>query len=146
MGSIIDVSKKKRKIRKYVERAFTFLGWAVLLVLALRVLTVLAWGITASFFYKELFVPPLYWVTLKVLFIVLLLGMLIFFASYLWATYNYRKFGKKNRRQQNKSYSLQDLEKLTGIDKDALEKLKRSPLVRVKSLNGKKEFSPEALG
>jgi len=108
---IVNNTKLKSFLRNVSEWSFTTLVWALWLYLFLPLLNIILWLLGIHFFYVEVLEKAGYLQLLNLFYKMGWSILVVFAVLRLWGYYNYRRFGKKDRR---KFVSATTVEQLSG--------------------------------
>ena len=117
---IIDKPNLKNLLRNITELSFTSIMWAVWLYLFLPLLNILIWFLGIRYFYVEVIKLAGYRELLNLLFKAGWVILAVFLILRLWGYYNYRRFGRRERR---KSLPPDGREKMVAYFQVPLEKI-----------------------
>lgn len=95
---IIDTRSQMSLINKVFHTSLAIAIWSIALAFIARLLTAVIWYFLAITFKTELMIPTAYIDVIVFIRYLLLFSLAIFFLNYLWANYNYQRYGKLNRR------------------------------------------------
>jgi len=96
---IIDKPKLKSFLRKITELGFTSLMWGLWFYLFLPLLNLVLWVLGIRYFYVELFELAGYKGLINILLKAGWVILIVFLILRSWGVYNYRRFGKRERRK-----------------------------------------------
>lgn len=96
---LINVPQAKSRLRKVIETGITSLAWGIWFYLLIPIINILMWLVSGEIIFNRLFAEhglDQFYNLLKQM------GLIIFCCFIIiqgWATYNYVRFGRKNRRK-----------------------------------------------
>jgi poly-beta-1,6-N-acetyl-D-glucosamine biosynthesis protein PgaD len=117
---IIDKPNLKTFLRNITELSFTSIMWAFWLYLLLPLLNILIWFLGIRYFYFEVIKLAGYRELLNLLVRTGWVIIVVFLVLRLWGYYNYRRFGRRERRR---SLPPDGREKMTAYFQVPLEKI-----------------------
>lgn len=123
---LIDNRGLKDFWRNATEWGFTTIMWALWLYLFLPLLNVILWAFGVRIFYIELVQKKGYLELLRLLENLGWIVLVIVSVLSAWGYYNYKRFGKKERRKHSRSSSTEALSAVFGIPSDKIVELQES--------------------
>ena len=98
---IIDNPSLRSVLRNIGELTFTSVMWALWVYLFFPIINIILWALGITSFYKKVIVQSEY---LEFMYLLRNCGLTVFGIFLLlcfWSVYNYRRFGKRNRRSDS---------------------------------------------
>ncbi|MFQ5585725.1 MAG: poly-beta-1,6-N-acetyl-D-glucosamine biosynthesis protein PgaD [Thermodesulfobacteriota bacterium] len=121
---IIDKPGLKSTVRKLSEMSVTSFIWLLWLYLFLPIVNILLWIVGVSTFYQELIVKTGYLHFLGLLNKMGLTVLVVFIIMRAWGYYNYRRFGKRNKRKSVPNVTPEELSEIFGLTPEEIVALR----------------------
>lgn len=128
MGKNIIDNKQKQK-RVFFERLLTTVGWLFVLYSAIQIIaTIIIWlfNIRNTYYTFGNNVEVIY-----TIFILIILSVVIYIGIMVWSSYNYKKYGKLNRRKFAKDVSDDEIVAYFNITDEQLEHMKKDKIIYI---------------
>jgi len=123
---IIDKPKLKSFLRDVTEMSFTSIMWGLWLYLFLPLLNFVLWLLGIRYFYIEVIEKAGYKELINLLGKVGWLILVVFLILRLWGYYNYRRFGKRDKRKSLPSNADKEMAEYFQIPLDLVLDLQLS--------------------
>ena len=120
---IINNAKLKSFLRNVSEWSFTTLVWALWLYLFLPLLNIILWLLGIHVFYVEVIEEAGYLQLLNLFYKMGWSILIVFAVLRFWGYYNYRRFGKKDRRKFVSSTTAKQLSGLFNLPPEQIVEL-----------------------
>lgn len=115
---IIDNPSLKGFLRNIGEWTVTVFMWGLWVYFFLPILNIVLWFMGVRYFYSEVIAPRAYSELLSLLGHVGWIVVVVFLVLRLWGYYNYRRFGKLNRRKFPAPTTAEDISRFCSIPVD----------------------------
>ncbi len=126
---LIDNPSLKTRLQTMTEWTFTSFFWITWVYLLFPLLNLLLWFLVGYTLYEKLISG--YDEFILLLKHIGLITLVIFIGLRLWGYYNYRVFGRRNRRRQASQADPNHIAEHFGITIDELEALQKAEIIKV---------------
>jgi poly-beta-1,6-N-acetyl-D-glucosamine biosynthesis protein PgaD len=127
---IID-GRQKKKVKVF-ELLFTSFSWVILIgFFGQVILSILIWVFNLSNIYVELILLGNIEDSISIMLTTIIISLCSFIMMYVWGRYNYKKYGKLQRRTFPKDVTAEDLSEYFLLSKEEVERFQSDKIIKL---------------
>ena len=139
---IIDNPSLRSVLRNFGELTFTTVMWVLWVYLFFPIINIILWALGITSFYKKVIVQSEYLEFMDLLQNCGLTVFGIFLLLCFWSVYNYRRFGKRNRRFNSTMAAPEEMAEFFDVSVDRVFELRQQKEIKWTSLYIAKKDRP----